>query len=126
MHRVFLTERTVYVVFLNARQDDLMDERARYWMENIKAFAPDAPVLVVINKIDQNEHPRFNEKGFIDSYGEQVKKVIRLSAKTDEKQAFLEKLQGNINSIIMNLPTVSKKIPRSWKNLMENRLRELR
>ena len=79
MHRVFLTERTVYVVFLNARQDDLMDERARYWMENIKAFAPDAPVLVVINKIDQNEHPRFNEKGFIDSYGEQVKKIIRLS-----------------------------------------------
>ena len=120
MHRVFLTERTVYVVFLNARQDDLMDERARYWMENIKAFAPDAPVLVVINKIDQNEHPRFNEKGFIDFYGEQVKKIIRLSAKTDEKQVFLDKLQGNINSIIMNLPTVSKKIPRSWKNLMRN------
>ena len=120
MHRVFLTERTVYVVFLNARQDDLMDERARYWMENIKTFAPDAPVLVVINKIDQNEHPRFNEKGFIDSYGEQVKKIIRLSAKTDEKQVFLDKLQGNINSIIMDLPTVSKKIPRSWKNLMEN------
>ena len=120
MHRVFLTERTVYVMFLNARQDDLMDERAKYWMENIKAFAPDAPVLVVINKIDQNEHPRFNEKGFIDSYGEQVKKVIRLSAKTDEKQAFLEKLQGNINSIIMDMPTVRKMIPRSWKNLMEN------
>ena len=120
MHRMFLTERTVYVVFLNARQDELMDERARYWMENIKAFAPDAPVLVVINKIDQNEHPRFNEKGFIDSYGEQVKKIIRLSAKTDEKQVFLEKLQGNINSIIKDLPTVSKKIPRSWKNLMEN------
>ena len=120
MHRVFLTERTIYVVFLNARQDDLMDERARYWMENIKAFAPDAPVLVVINKIDQNEHPRFNEKGFMDSYGDQVKKVIRLSAKKDEKQVFLEKLQGNIDSIIMDLPTVSKKIPRSWKNLMEN------
>ena len=120
MHRVFLTERTVYVVFLNARQDDLMDERARYWMENIKAFAPDAPVLVVINKIDQNEHPRFNEKGFMDSYGNQVKKVLRLSAKKDEKQVFLEKLQGNIDSIIMDLPTVSKKIPRSWKNLMEN------
>ena len=120
MHRVFLTERTVYVVFLNARQDDLMDERARYWMENIKAFAPDAPVLVVINKIDQNEHPRFNEKGFIDSYGNQVKNVIRLSAKTDEKQVFLDKLESNINSIIMNLPTVRKKIPRSWKNLMGN------
>ena len=120
MHRVFLTERTVYAVFLNARQDDLMDERARYWMENIKAFAPDAPVLVVINKIDQNEHPRFNEKGFMDSYGDQVRKIIRLSALKDGKQVFLKKLQGNINDIIMDLPTVSKKIPKSWKSLMEN------
>ena len=120
MHRMFLTERTVYVVFLNARQDDLMDERARYWLENIKAFAPEAPVLVVINKIDQNDQPRFNEKGFIKAYGKQVKKIIRLSAKKDEKQVFLGKLQGNINSIILELPTVSKKIPRSWKTLMEN------
>ena len=120
MHRVFLTERTVYVVFLNARQDDLMDERARYWMENIKAFAPQAPVLVVINKIDQNEHPRFNEKGFLEAYGDQVKKVIWLSAKKDTPEDFLKKLQGNINSVIMELPTVSKKIPHSWKKLMEN------
>ena len=120
MHRVFLTERTVYVVFLNARQDDLMDERARYWMENIKAFAPQAPVLVVINKTDQNEHPRFNEKGFLEAYGDQVKKVIWLSAKKDTPEDFLKKLQGNINSAITELPTVSKKIPHSWKNLMEN------
>lgn len=124
MHRVFLTERTVYVVFLNARQDDLMDERARYWMENIKAFAPGAPVLVVINKIDQNKQPRFNEKGFMDSYGDQVRKVIRLSALKDGKQVFLKKLQGNINDIIMDMPTVSKRIPRTWKNLMEN-IREM-
>ena len=120
MHRVFLTERTVYVVFLNARQDDLMDERARYWLENIKAFASAAPVLVVINKIDQNEHPRFNEKGFLEVYGDQVKIVIRLSAKIDKPQDFLEKLEGNINNIIMELPTVSKKVPKTWKTLMES------
>ena len=69
MHRMFLTERTVYVVFLNARQDDQMDERARYWLENLKAFAPDAPVLVVINKIDENNHPRFNEVGITSDSG---------------------------------------------------------
>ena len=120
MHRMFLTERTVYVVFLNARQDDQMDERARYWMENIKAFAPKAPVLVVINKIDQNEHPRFNEKGFMESYGNQVWDVIRISAKNDEQLTFIVKLQGNINSIIMEMPGVRKKIPKSWKYLMEN------
>ena len=56
MHRMFLTERTIYVVFLNARQDPL-DDRARYWLENICSFAQDAPVLLVINKMDQNDRP---------------------------------------------------------------------
>ena len=120
MHRVFLTERTVYVVFLNARQDDLMNERARYWLENIKAFAPKSPVLVVINKIDQNGQPRFNEKGIKESYKDQIKNVIRLSAKKDDQESFLDKLQKNINKIIMEVSSVSKRIPKSWKSLMEN------
>ena len=119
MHRMFLTERTVYVVFLNARQDDQMDERARYWLENIKAFAPDAPVLVVINKIDENNHPRFNEVGITSDYRDQVKKVIRLSAKKDVPRVFLEKLQESIKSVVLNLPTVKKEIPKTWKKLME-------
>ena len=118
MHRMFLTERTVYVVFLNARQDDQMDERARYWLENVKTFAPNAPVLVVINKIDENDHPRFNETGITSDYSSQIKKVIRLSAKEDEPKVFLEKLQDSINSIVLNLPTVNRKIPRKWKNLI--------
>ena len=120
MHRMFLTERTVYVVFLNARQDDQMDERARYWLENIKVFAPDAPVLVVINKIDENNHPRFNEVGITSDYRDQVKKVIRLSAKIDTPKVFLEKLQESIKNIILDMPTVKKEIPRTWKNLMED------
>ena len=99
MHRMFLTERTVYVVFLNARQDDQMDERARYWLENIKAFAPDAPVLVVINKIDENNHPRFNEVGITSDYRDQVKRVIRLSAKKDTPKVFLEKLEESIKTL---------------------------
>ena len=118
MHRMFLTERTVYVVFLNARQDDQMDERARYWLENIKAFAPNAPVLMVINKTDENEHPRFDESGITNDYSSQIKKVIRLSAKKDKPKVFLEKLQNSIISIVLNLPTVNRKIPRTWKNLI--------
>ena len=119
MHRMFLTERTIYVVFLNARQDPL-DDRARYWLENICSFAQDAPVLLVINKMDQNERPKFNEDGIRNDYGSQIKKIVRMSALKDEPNDFLEKLQGSINEIIRELPTVSSKVPRSWKNLMED------
>lgn len=119
MHRMFLTERTIYVVFLNARQDPL-DDRARYWLENICSFAQDAPVLLVINKMDQNERPKFNEDGLKNDYGSRIKKIVRMSALRDEPETFMDELQGSINEIIKELPTVCSKVPRSWKALMED------
>ena len=119
MHRMFLTERTLYVVFLNARQDPL-DDRARYWLENICSFAHDAPVLLVINKIDQNDRPKFNEDGIRNDYRKQIKKIVRMSALLDEPDIFMEELQGSINDILRELPTVSSPVPRSWKALMED------
>lgn len=119
MHRMFLTERTVYVVFLNARQDPL-DDRARYWLENICSFANDAPVLLVINKLDQNGQPKFNEDGIRNDYGSRIKKIVRMSALNDEPEIFMEELQGSINEIIRELPTVRSMVPQSWKALMED------
>lgn len=119
MHRMFLTERTIYVVFLNARQDPL-DDRARYWLENICSFANDAPVLLIINKMDQNGQPKFNEDGIRNDYGSRIKKIVRMSALEDEPDIFMKELQGSINEIIKELPTVSSLVPRSWKALMED------
>ena len=119
MHRMFLTERTIYVVFLNARQDPL-DDRARYWLENISSFAQDAPVLLVINKMDQNERPKFNEDGIRHDYGNRIKKIVRMSALNDAPKDFMKELQGSISEIINELPTVSSKVPQSWKALMED------
>ena len=119
MHRMFLTERTVYVVFLNARQDPL-DERARYWIENINSFASGAPILLVINKIDQNDRPKFNEDGIRAAYKDQIKDIVRMSALNDDPKIFLEELEGSINKIIKELPTASTMVPKAWKSLMED------
>lgn len=120
MHRMFLTNRTAYVVFLNARQDELIDERAIYWLENIKTFAPDAPVLIVVNKIDQNPNPNFNSKRIMSAYSKQVKKVVWMSAKEDNPSIFLEKLLGSIRYIIRDYLNVNQLIPSSWKSLMDD------
>lgn len=119
MHRMFLTERTLYVVFLNARQDPL-DERAFYWLENIRSYTSDAPVLLVINKIDQNDKPKFNESGITNIYRNQIKKIIRMSALNDAPDLFLSELQDSINDVIREMDSVNRKIPKSWKLLMEN------
>ena len=49
MHRCFLTERTCYVIVVNTRQGDL-NKQARYWLNNIKSFAPNAPVILFENR----------------------------------------------------------------------------
>lgn len=86
MHRMFLTQRTLYVVLLNAREDK-PDERARYWLHSIKSFAEGAPVLLAINKLDQNPHASINETGLRENYPT-LKEVVRMSALTFSETEF--------------------------------------
>ena len=63
MHTCFLTSRTVYLVVLDGRQDMLNDLLARNWMENIKTFAPNSPVIIVISKVDDEGNPNASLNG---------------------------------------------------------------
>nr|VFK60758.1 MAG: PD-(D/E)XK nuclease superfamily protein [Candidatus Kentron sp. UNK]VFK69455.1 MAG: PD-(D/E)XK nuclease superfamily protein [Candidatus Kentron sp. UNK] len=53
-HQFFLRARCVYVLVLNARSaDSNPNQQAEYWLEFVRAFGKDAPVLLVGNKCDQ-------------------------------------------------------------------------
>ncbi|MBQ8621536.1 MAG: hypothetical protein IJ422_04390 [Oscillospiraceae bacterium] len=78
MHRMFLTDRTLYVVLLNVR-DGTQDERARYWLHNIKSFAPKAPVLVVLNQMDENPNASINEND-LRAMAPSMTETVRMSA----------------------------------------------
>nr|VFK57219.1 MAG: Ras of Complex, Roc, domain of DAPkinase [Candidatus Kentron sp. TC] len=52
-HQFFLRARCVYVLVLNARSaDSNPNQQAEYWLEFVRAFGADAPVLLVGNKCD--------------------------------------------------------------------------
>nr|VFK39956.1 MAG: GTPase SAR1 family protein [Candidatus Kentron sp. SD]VFK45385.1 MAG: GTPase SAR1 family protein [Candidatus Kentron sp. SD]VFK79539.1 MAG: GTPase SAR1 family protein [Candidatus Kentron sp. SD] len=52
-HQFFLRARCVYVLVLNARSaDSNPNQQAGYWLEFVRAFGNDAPVLLVGNKCD--------------------------------------------------------------------------
>ncbi len=51
-HQFFLRSRCVYVLLLNARTDINANQQAEYWLEHVRAFGGDAPVLLVGNKSD--------------------------------------------------------------------------
>ena len=112
MHRIFLTKRTMYVILLNAR-DDTQSDRARYWLHNVKSFAPDAPVLLVLNKIDQNPKASVNEQDLRSRY-DKLTKVIRLSAKDFTPKQFNWEFTKVLMEEIYKTGFLSASWPISW------------
>jgi small GTP-binding protein len=115
MHRMFLTERTLYVVIINAR-DDTQNDRARYWLHNIKSFAGTAPVLLVLNKIDQNPNASINMSDLQGMYGG-LKQVISMSALEYTTEKFNEIFTAALMEQVKALGTLGTMWPASWLKL---------
>lgn len=114
MHRFFLTERTLYIIILNSR-DNTQDERAKYWLNNIKSFANGCPVILVLNKIDQNISASLNERALIKDYP-QIISSIKMSALEDEQSDF-DKLITLICYNIKHFDSYAMDFPKSWHNV---------
>ena len=115
MHRMFLTDRTLYVVIINAR-DDTQDDRARYWLHNIKSFAPGAPVLLVLNKIDQNPNASIDLPDLQRMY-DGLKSVVRMSALEYDKDQFNKVFTDALMAQVKALGTHGVLWPSSWLKL---------
>jgi len=81
MHRCFLTEKTVYIVVCESRNDSDIDRIAARWLETIKSFAPDCPVILVLNKCDENPNISVNERNLRQVNPKLSSNVIKASAK---------------------------------------------
>ena len=119
MHRIFLTNRTMYVVLLNAR-DDTQGDRAHYWLQNIQSFAPDAPVLLVLNKIDQNPKASVDERTLRAKYKD-LTKVVRLSALDFDQERFNREFTDILLAEIRKCDCLDAQWPQAWINV-KNRL----
>ena len=117
MHRIFLTGRTMYVVLLNAR-DDTQGDRAKYWLHNVKSFAPDAPVLLVLNKIDQNENASVDEVDLRGRY-EKLTQIVRLSALKYSQKDFTEKFTDVLLEEIQKTGYLDAQWPTVWTRVKE-------
>lgn len=51
-HQFFLRSSCLYVLVLHARPDMGNDQQVKYWLEHVRSFGHDAPVLIVGNKAD--------------------------------------------------------------------------
>jgi GTPase SAR1 family protein len=51
-HQFFLRSNCLYVLVIDGRRSERANDDARYWLEHIRAYGGDAPVMLVGNKID--------------------------------------------------------------------------
>lgn len=120
MHRMFLTERTLYVVMLNAR-DNNQSDRARYWLHNIRSFAKDAPVILVLNKIDQNPNASVNETDLRSRYSG-LTEIVRLSALKFSKDEFNTRFTETLMHQIEISGYLDTEFPATWMRLKDKLL----
>ena len=112
MHRIFLTERTIYVVLVDASIGN-QDERARYWLSNIQSFAKDAPVILVLNKLDDGLQADVNAVDLYNKY-KGLKRIVKLSAKQYTQERFNRELRDTLLDEIKKTKHLDSPWPIEW------------
>ena len=108
-HQFFLTLRTLYVLVLDAQQDEARN-RLEYWLKLISSFGVDSPIIVVSNQIDQLRKLFLNQGALRKSYP-QIKAFVNTSCKTAQG---LVELVGEIKRLIGSLRHVRDELPIEW------------
>jgi len=110
-HQFFLSKRSLYILVLDGRKD----EKPEYWLKLIENFGGDSPVLVVINKIDENPSFELNRKFLQEKYPSISNRgFYRLSCKLNEGvEEFSKALQEELTKV----KHLEIKWPESWFNV---------
>ena len=107
MHRCFLTTHTVYVIVCEIRNDTEIDREAARWLENVKSFAPNCPVILALNKADQNIHATVNERS-LQAINPELRHILKTSAKWPRGRgvsALIEAIQQEVPQCINDFKT---------------------
>ena len=126
MHRMFLTNRTLYVVVTNARGNDVTD-RARYWIRNIRSFTNakhgSVRVILLVNHRDENPCVDVNGYSLKKEYNG-LMDIRIVSALEDSREVFNDTIRNVICDTVSGMESVHTLLPKSWISLM-NDLQEM-
>lgn len=115
VHRCFLTDRCCYVVVVSNRTSDLT-QRAAYWLRNIETFTRDCPVILAINRYDNNPNVGINLMELQKNYPNLIGPPVFYSAKDSSEEEF-----GALTRAIMaqaeKLDSVRMSFPEGWYHI---------
>ncbi|MGB1243581.1 MAG: GTP-binding protein [Chitinophagales bacterium] len=105
-HQFFLTKRCLYVLVLDSRKD----AKAEYWLKYIENFGGNAPVLVVLNKMDENPSFEVNRE-FLSKKYPAIQNYYKISCHNEEGIPALKK---DLLKQLWNLELRNTPFPTHW------------
>ncbi len=108
-HQFFYSKRSLYLLVLDARQE----QEAEYWLKYIESFGGDSPVLVVLNKIDENPAFEVNRRFLLEKYPniKRSENFYRVSCSTGEGIA---ELREAVRMALYDLDLRKMELAPSW------------
>jgi internalin A len=107
-HQFFLTRRSLYILVIDARAGE-KESNIHYWLEIIRSYGGDSPVLVVVNKCDLHPH-ELNETRLMRDFPN-IRGFMSVSCETG---LGIPELRQTIHTRIRNLPHVSDRLPLNY------------
>ncbi|OQP58274.1 hypothetical protein A3860_08115 [Niastella vici] len=114
LHQFFFTERVVYVLVLNPRND----EKAGYWLDQIDKLGPNSQILIVYNWKDKED----TQADFLRNFRELKKtykylpEPIVLSCRTGEG---MNDFKTALKNVVLANEGLKTKYPEPWFNIKE-------
>ncbi len=105
-HQFFLSKRSLYILVLDGRRE----EDPEYWLKHIESFGGESPILIVINKVDEN--PSFDvNRRFIRGKYKGVVGICRTSCLTGQG---IDNLWRELLTVLARVEILSTTWAESW------------
>ncbi len=122
-HQFFLTDRSVYVLVLDGRGGQ-QEAEVDYWLRIVTSFAPESPVLVVLNKVRKDPFD-LNRRALQDKFP-QIRAFVETDCDNPDSKAEpgakglgIDKLRKAIARETNQLPDLRAAFPAAWFEIKE-------
>lgn len=113
-HQFFLSKRSLYVLVLDSRKD----EKHEYWLKHIESFGGTSPILIVLNKVDENPSFEVNRK-FLKSKYNGILGYYRVSCATKKG---ISEFKIGLKEALSKVDIIETEWPRNWFNVKKKLL----
>jgi Leucine-rich repeat (LRR) protein/GTPase SAR1 family protein len=107
-HRFFLSDRAVYLLVANSRNEDT---DFTYWLHMVEIFGGKSPLLIIINEI--HNRSRSIDKVGLRGHFENIRDILYVDL-DDQNKKRLHDIREDIESLAVKLPHIGSPVPAKW------------